>query len=66
MRRIILLLFAIALVGGGLAIVWSELVVAPTVYWSGLAVGMTLAALGAYLLWDDFIQKLLAGPSRSG
>ena len=66
MRRIILFLFAIALLGCGLSIAWMEVIVAPTIYWSGLFVSLTLASLGAYLLWDDFVKPLLSNPPHVG
>ena len=57
MRKLLLLILAIALIAGGLYLLAASMA-HPNVYsvLRGAGVAVVFIGLGAYLLWDDFVR----------
>ena len=58
MRKALLFVIATAMVAGGLYLLAAELLWASVIYFKFVIGGGALVALGAYLLWEDFILPL--------
>jgi hypothetical protein len=59
MRKLLLFIIAIAMVGGGLYLVGAELLLARRIYPQFLVGGGLLVLFGGYLLWADFVAPAL-------
>jgi len=55
MRKLILLVFCKAMLFGGLVIAFLALMAEDHIYFRGVFIGASLAGLGGYLIWTDFI-----------
>ena len=58
MRKIILLVMSIAMVGGGLYWLAVQLLWSPIIHFKFVIGAAVLVTLGTYLLWEDFIAPL--------
>src|SRR5262249_19937396 len=58
-RRIILFIMAALMIAGGGYVIVMQLFYAPFIYLRVVGGAGTLLALGAYLLWEDFIRPLI-------
>lgn len=59
MRKLLLFIIAIAMLGGGLYLIGSELLIAHGIIWRVFGCGAVLVLFGGYLLWVDFIAPAL-------
>ena len=66
MRRLISFVLAIALLGGGLYLLFLQLFVAGIIMGHFMEAGGFIAAIGAGWLWDDFIEPWLSGDDYPG
>jgi hypothetical protein len=57
-RRFLLFLFASAILGAGLYLLWLDLTHARVIFSRLVFAGLFLSLFGGYLLWDDFIRPL--------
>jgi hypothetical protein len=58
-RKVLLLVIAVAMVGGGLYLAGAELLTASRISGRFLAGGALLVLFGGYLLWVDFVAPAL-------
>jgi hypothetical protein len=58
MRKLLLLILSMAMIGGGFWLLGLELFAANIIWGRAVMAGVMLLALGIYLLWADFIAPL--------
>jgi len=60
MRRVILFVISIVILGAGAYLLWHEVFLASVIRGRLLMASACLMTVGGYLLWQDFVAPLLA------
>ena len=64
MRRVILFIISVGMVVGGSYLLILQFTVSTIIYFRWIFAGGALVAIGASLLWEDFVAPMIRGRTR--